>query len=120
MRTRYIRAWRRADCWRVVCIIVSVLMPHNTIASMGVNTHNCTKIFLFNPIAHTIKMCIVPPMDKNALMKQLEKRAFDCRIELPALCKKAGVSPTVAYRYLKKGSVPTLPTIGKLERALEV
>jgi DNA-binding phage protein len=59
-------------------------------------------------------------MSKNDLMKKLEKRAFDCRIELPALCKKAGVSRTVAYRYLNEGTVPTLPTIGKLEKALEL
>lgn len=75
------------------------------------------KIILY-PIAHVLKMCIVPPMDKNALMKQIEQRAFDCRIGLPALCQKAGVSRTVAYRYLNDGTVPRLPTIGKLEKAL--
>ena len=88
-------------------------MPHNNIASIYVKSQSHTSKIILNPIAHVLKMCIVPDMDKNALMKQVEQRAFDCRIGLPALCKKAGVS-----RYLNDGTVPRLPTIGKLETAL--
>ena len=51
-------------------------------------------------------------------MDAIAKAAFDSRIELSALCTRADVSPTVAYRYIKAGKAPTLPTIGKLERAL--
>jgi len=52
-------------------------------------------------------------------MDAVAKAAFDNRIELSALCTRADVSPTVAYRYLKQGKPPTLPTIGKLEKALQ-
>ena len=57
-------------------------------------------------------------MDRKTLMDAIAKAAFDSRIELSALCTRADVSPTVAYRYIKAGKAPTLPTIGKLERAL--
>jgi len=57
-------------------------------------------------------------MDRKTLMANVAKNALDSRIELSALCKRAGVSPTIAYRYKKDGIAPTLPTIGKLECAL--
>jgi hypothetical protein len=58
-------------------------------------------------------------MDRKSLMDAVAKAAFEKRIELSALCTLAKVSPTIAYRYKKAGKVPTLPTIGKLETALE-
>jgi hypothetical protein len=58
-------------------------------------------------------------MDRKSLMDAVVKTAFDLRIEPSALCTIAGVSPTVFYRYKRKGTPPTLPTIGKLEKALE-
>lgn len=51
-------------------------------------------------------------------MDALARAAFEKRIELSALCTLAEISPTIAYRYKKEGKVPTLPTIGKLEKAL--
>lgn len=52
-------------------------------------------------------------------MEGIAKEAFDRRIGLSALCAKAGVSRTVAYRFERGEFLPTLPTIGRLERALE-
>lgn len=57
-------------------------------------------------------------MDRKTLMDEVAKAAFDRRIELNALFKAAKVSPSIAYRYTKQGIPPTLPTIGKLEKAL--
>lgn len=57
-------------------------------------------------------------MDRKTLMDEVAKAAFDRRIELNALFKTAKVSPSIAYRYTKQGIPPTLPTIGKLEKAL--
>lgn len=53
-------------------------------------------------------------------MADVERRAFDARIGLSALCKSADVSRTVAYRWMREKKItPSLPTIGKLEHALE-
>lgn len=57
-------------------------------------------------------------MDRKTLMEGIAKEAFDRRIGLSALCHKAGVSRTVAYRFERGEFLPTLPTIGKLEKAL--
>lgn len=51
-------------------------------------------------------------------MQNISKEAFDRRIGLSALCAKAGISRTVAYRFQRNEYVPSLPTIGKLEQAL--
>lgn len=64
-------------------------------------------------------MCDTPIMDRKTLMQNIAKEAFDRRIGLSSLCHAAGVSRTVAYRYEREEYMPTLPTIGKLERALE-
>lgn len=57
-------------------------------------------------------------MDRKTLMDEVAKAAFDRRIELNALFKAAKVSVSIAHRYTKQGIPPTLPTIGKLEKAL--
>ena len=57
-------------------------------------------------------------MDRKQLMRTVEQQAFEARIGLSALCAKANLSRTIAYRWQKKTGVPTLPTIGKLEIAL--
>jgi len=62
--------------------------------------------------------------ERNQLMEQVRKRTFAARISLYALCKDAGVSGTVITRWIKrnqggKGYVPSLVTIGKLERSLD-
>lgn len=58
-------------------------------------------------------------MDKKTLMDAIAKEAFDRRIGLSSLCAQAGVSRTVAYRFERGECMPTLPTIGKLEKALQ-
>ena len=57
-------------------------------------------------------------MDRKTLMDGVAKAALERRIELSALFRMAKVSPSIAYRYTKQGIPPTLPTIGKLEKAL--
>jgi predicted DNA-binding transcriptional regulator AlpA len=57
-------------------------------------------------------------MDRTELMESLENRAFDKRVRLSDLCVKAGLSRTIAYRFTNQKTPPTLPVIGKLERAL--
>jgi hypothetical protein len=57
-------------------------------------------------------------MDRKTLMDEVAKSALDRRIELHALFRAANVSPSIAHRYTKQGIPPTLPTIGKLEKAL--
>ncbi len=57
-------------------------------------------------------------MDRNDLMKAVAERAFDARIGLHALCRKANVSGTVITRWNKGEAIPSLPTIDKLETAL--
>jgi DNA-binding phage protein len=52
-------------------------------------------------------------------MEGIAKEAFDRRIGLSSLCHKAGISRTVAYRFERGEFLPTLPTIGKLEKALQ-
>jgi DNA-binding phage protein len=56
-------------------------------------------------------------MDKKTLMHRLAEKAFDMRITLPDICHKAGVSATIAYRYMNGTGMPTLKTIAKLEKA---
>lgn len=60
-------------------------------------------------------------MERENLMMALEYRALAYRVGLSALCARAGVSRTVAYRWKSpKGRVvPTLETIGRLERKLD-
>ena len=58
-------------------------------------------------------------MQRDDLMKRLEQRAFERRIGFSSVFRKAGVSYTVLYRWQRGECVPTLPTIGKLERQLE-
>ncbi len=68
----------------------------------------------------TIGHCVLcGAMDRKTLMQGIAKEAFDRRIGLSALCAQAGVSRTVAYRFERGEYLPTLRTIGKLERALE-
>lgn len=62
---------------------------------------------------------LIGRMDRKALMQSVAVRAFDARIGLGALCSMAGVSRTVAARWEAGANTPSLPTIGKLERALE-
>jgi hypothetical protein len=57
-------------------------------------------------------------MDKKTLMETLASKAFEARITLPDICFQAGLSPTIAYRYIRDcNKVPTLKTIGKMEKA---
>jgi DNA-binding phage protein len=64
-------------------------------------------------------MCQKPFMDKKTLMHSLCEKAFAMRVTLPDVCFQAGLSPTIAYRYMHGKGTPTLKTIGKLEKALE-
>lgn len=62
--------------------------------------------------------------DRNHLMQSVKERAFAARITLYALATEAEVSGTVITRWIaklngKEGCVPSLKTIGKLERALD-
>ncbi len=57
--------------------------------------------------------------ERKALMQAVGWRALAYRVNLSALCARAGLSRTIAYRWKWKDSPPTLPTIGKLERALD-
>lgn len=60
-------------------------------------------------------------MDRIHLMEALEKRAFEARIGLSHLCHRAGLSRTIATRWQNDRSVvPLLPTIGKLENAMDI
>lgn len=54
-----------------------------------------------------------------SLMEAVERRAIEARIGLSALCRRAGLSYTISTRWRNRAYVPTLPTIGKLEDALE-
>jgi DNA-binding phage protein len=69
-------------------------------------------------LAHIVVMCQKPFMDKKTLMHSLCEKAFDMRVTLPDVCFQAGVSPTIAYRYMNGTGMPTLKTIAKLEKAL--
>lgn len=59
-------------------------------------------------------------MDRKELMQAVEQRAFAARITLHALCRRAGISGTTSTRWLDPACpiVPSLPTIGKLEREI--
>ena len=59
-------------------------------------------------------------MDRSTLMEAIERRAFDARIALTKLCTDAKVSPTTASRWKSRQAIPSLATIGKLEKALEI
>ncbi len=54
-------------------------------------------------------------MERKTLMEAVAARALDYRIGLSALCKRAGVSRTIAARWERGTGVPKLPTIKKLE-----
>lgn len=51
-------------------------------------------------------------------MKSVEYKALALRIDLSALCARAGLSRTIATRWKKGAGTPSLPTIQKLEREL--
>ncbi len=55
---------------------------------------------------------------RNSLMEAVEKRAVAARVGLSSLCRQAGISYTVAYRWRARTYLPTLPTIGKLEETM--
>ena len=55
---------------------------------------------------------------RDSLMQDVERRAIDARVGLHRLCIEAGVSATIATRWMRRTHTPTLPTIGKLERKL--
>ncbi len=57
---------------------------------------------------------------REQLMEQVRKRTFAARMSLYALCKEAGVSGTVITRWIKSANTPSLKTIGKLERQLDI
>lgn len=52
-------------------------------------------------------------------MEAVAERTFNARRTLHSVCVDAGLSGTVAARWLKSKKAPSLPTIGKLERALD-
>lgn len=52
-------------------------------------------------------------------MERVVWRATAARKEMHALFKEADVPRTILYRWRAKKGTPTLPTIGKLERALD-
>jgi len=64
--------------------------------------------------------------ERNTLMLAVRERAFAARISLYALAAEAKVSGTSITRWIKHlrgdetGNVPSLATIGKLEKALLV
>lgn len=62
-------------------------------------------------------------VDRNKLMLDVRDQAIAARISLYTLASEAGVSGTSITRWIntlngKPGNVPSLKTIGKLERAL--
>lgn len=57
-------------------------------------------------------------MEREMLMKALVLRALAYRVELSALCARAGLSRTIAYRWQAGKHTPRLRTIGRLEAAL--
>ncbi len=62
-------------------------------------------------------------VDRNQLMLDVRDQAIAARITLYTLAKDAKVSGTVITRWINKlngkdGNVPSLKTIGKLERTL--
>lgn len=56
---------------------------------------------------------------REQLMADVERRAYEARIELSPLCHQAGLSRTIAYRWKRREAIPSMPTIGKLERKLD-
>ena len=75
-------------------------------------------LFFNYTLAHIEFMCLKPLMDRKKLMETLASKAFDERITLPDICFQAGLSPTIAYRFMNDGNkIPTLKTIGRMERA---
>ena len=58
-------------------------------------------------------------MERKQLMQAVADKAFERRIRLSTSCEKAGVSRTVAYRFINGSYLPLLETIGKLEAALD-
>lgn len=57
-------------------------------------------------------------MERKDLMADIERRAFEARIGLHKLCRDAGLSGTIATRWNRGRTAPSLPTIGKLEKML--
>jgi len=51
-------------------------------------------------------------------MKQVSERAFAARVGLYQLASAAKVSGTIISRWTTGNYTPSLPTIGKLEKAL--
>jgi hypothetical protein len=83
----------------------------------GVNT----KIYVDRTFLYVYRL----QMDeRNTLMLAVRERAFAARISLYALAAEAKVSGTSITRWIKHlrgdetGNVPSLATIGKLEKAL--
>ena len=65
--------------------------------------------------------CNLSGMDTKPLFAAIEKRAFDARISLTPLAKRAGVSPASITSWRKaNGPTPSVEAIGKLEAALDV
>jgi transcriptional regulator with XRE-family HTH domain len=58
-------------------------------------------------------------MTREQAMTALEIRAFRNRIGLSQLCHSAGLSRTIATRWQNEKGTPLLPTIGRLEAALD-
>jgi len=62
--------------------------------------------------------------NRNDLMLAVRERAFAARLPLYTLAERAQVSGTSITRWIKHlngkpgGCVPSLPTIGKLEKAI--
>ena len=58
-------------------------------------------------------------MDRNSLMEAIATRAGESRIGLAQVWAEAGISATSLHRWRKGKCIPKMPTIGKLETALE-
>lgn len=85
---------------------------------IGVNT----KIYVDRTFLHAYELRMD---ERNTLMLAVRERAFAARISLYALATEAKVSGTSITRWIKHlrgdqtGNVPSLATIGKLEKALK-
>lgn len=58
-------------------------------------------------------------MERKALMEAVAARSLALRMELATVCTRAGLSQTIAQRWNRGEGTPRLPTIAKLERALD-
>lgn len=62
-------------------------------------------------------------MDQESIIEDIERRAFEARVSIRALCRHAGINPTTFSRWKKSERNPepfaaTTRSLGKLYTAL--